>query len=345
MKRALITGITGQDAAYLAQFLLGKGYKVFGTYRRLSTPNFWRLNEQGIYNKINLIPADLMDMSSLFEAVRISDPDEVYHLAAQSFVEASFEQPITTANVSGVSVNTLLEVLRLLKPDAAFYQASSSEIFGNSDKILNENSPFHPASPYAAAKAYGYYITKIYRKAYNMRTFNGILFNHESPLRGLEFVTRKISNGVAKISLGIEDKLHLGNLEAKRDWGYAPEYAYSMWLMLQHDTPDDFVIATGRSHSVKEFVQLAFESAGIDNWEKYVEVSKRFKRPYDVEYLNGDSTKAREKLGWKSNVHFQELVKLMVAEDIRRWSDWQNGKVFPWDAPNYPGENGIITRA
>jgi len=346
VKRALITGITGQDGAYLANFLLKKGYEVYGTYRRLSSPNFWRLQHLGIFDEINLIPVDLSDTSSILEAIKISEPDEVYHLAAQSFVGASFETPIATGDVSGLAVTRILEVIRQVNPEIKFYQASTSELYGNSrsEGLLNEETKFRPASPYAAAKLYGYWITRIYREAYGIFAVNGILFNHESPLRGLEFVTRKISNAVAKIVLGLEKELRLGNLEAKRDWGYAPEYVESMWLMLQQDESDDYVIATGEAHSVREFCEIAFDIAGLD-WQEYVKVDKRFMRPLDVNYLCGDYSKAKKKLGWKSKTKFKQLVKIMVEEDLKRWERWLNGEKFPWDAPNYPSEAKILTRA
>jgi len=342
VKKALITGVTGQDGAYLAKFLLDKGYEVYGTYRRLSTPNFWRLLYLNIFDKVNLIPADLVDTSSLMEAVRLSDPDEVYHLAAQSFVGASFEQPIGTGNITGLGVTRMLDAIRMIKPDARFYQASTSELYGNNkDVMMNENSVFQPSSPYATAKLYGFWLTRIYREAYGIFAVNGILFNHESPLRGLEFVTRKISNGVAKIALGLEKELCLGNLDAKRDWGYAPEYVESMYLMLQQDKPDDYVIATGVSHSVREFAERAFDIVGL-NWEEYVKVDRRFIRPLDVNYLCGDYSKAEEKLGWKPKVKFDKLVEIMVKEDLSRWERWMNGEVFPWDAPNYKTEQKIF---
>jgi len=346
VKRALITGITGQDGAYLAKFLLERGYEVYGTYRRLSSPNFWRLQYLGIFDKVNLIPIDLSDTSSILEAIRISEPDEVYHLAAQSFVGASFETPIATGDVSGLAVTRILEVIRQVNPEIKFYQASTSELYGNSrsEGLLNEETPFKPASPYAAAKLYGYWITRIYREAYGIFAVNGILFNHESPLRGLEFVTRKISNAVAKIALGLEKELRLGNLEAKRDWGYAPEYVESMWLMLQQDEPDDYVIATREAHSVKAFCEIAFNIVGLD-LQEYVKVDKRFMRPLDVNYLCGDYSKAKKKLGWKPRTKFQQLVKIMVEEDLKRWERWLNGEKFPWDAPNYPSEAKILTRA
>lgn len=344
-KRVLVTGITGQDGAYLSKFLLDRGYEVFGTYRRSSTPNFWRLQYLDIFKDTNLIPTDLVDSGSLVEAVKISEPDEIYHLAAQSFVGASFEQPIGTCEITGLGVTRILEIIRQINPKIKFYQASTSELYGNNNnKSVNENDIFKPASPYAAAKLYGYWITRIYREGYNIFACNGILFNHESPLRGLEFVTRKISNAVAKIALGIEKEVKLGNLEAKRDWGYAPEYVESMWLMLQQKEPDDYVIGTNESHSVKEFVEKAFDVDGLD-WQEYVKVDKKFLRPLDVNFLQGDYSKAKKKLGWHPKVKFDELVKIMVKEDLSRWERWQNGERLSWDAPNYPSEAKIITRS
>jgi len=344
-KRALITGITGQDGSYLAKLLLDKGYEVYGTYRRLSTPNFWRLQYQDIFEKVNLVPADLIDLTSLIEAVEVSDPDEVYHLAAQSFVGASFEQPVGTGDITGLGVARILEAVRKVKPDARFYQASTSELYGRvTEDIQNEVTYFRPASPYGAAKLYGFWMTRIYREAYDIFACNGILFNHESPVRGLEFVTRKITNAVAKIYVGIEKNLHLGNMSAKRDWGYAPEYAECMWLMLQQEKPDDFVIATGETHSVKEFVREAFAVVDLD-WKKYVKTDKRFQRPFDVNLLHGDYSKAERELGWKPETTFKELVKIMVEEDVSRWQRWQKGEAFPWDALNYPGEANVITRS
>ena len=344
MKRALITGVTGQDGAYVAKFLLEKGYEVYGTYRRLSTPNFWRLQYLDIFERVNLIPADLVDAGSMIEAVKISEPDEVYHLAAQSFVGASFEQPIGTGEITGLGVTRVLEAIRQINPEIRFYQASTSELYGRGhSSSLTENSPFQPSSPYAAAKLYGYWLTKQYREGYNFFACNGTLFNHESPLRGLEFVTRKISNAVAKIALGIEKELYLGNLEAKRDWGYAPDYVESMWLMLQQKEPGDYVIATDEAHLVKEFAEKAFDIVGLD-WQGYVKIDKRFLRPLDVNFLQGDYSKAKKKLGWEPKVKFDELVKIMVTEDLSRWKRWQNGERFPWDAPNYPSEDKIISR-
>lgn len=342
--KALITGISGQDGAYLAQFLLGKGYRVYGTYRRLSTPNFWRLQYLDIFEQVDLIPADLVDAASIMEAINISEPDEVYHLAAQSFVGASFEQPVGAGEITGLGVTRVLEAVRAVNPRIRFYQASTSELYGKGNSHYQcEDTPFRPSSPYAAAKLYGYWITRIYREGYSIFACNGILFNHESPLRGLEFVTRKISNSVAKIALGLESEMRLGNLEARRDWGYAPEYVESMWLMLQQHEPDDYVVSTGETHSVKEFAQRAFEVVGLD-WERYTKVDKRFLRPLDVDHLQGDCTKARKGLDWSPKVKFEELVKIMVDEDLNRWQRWQGGQRFPWDAPNYPSENRILSR-
>jgi GDPmannose 4,6-dehydratase len=344
MKTALITGVTGQDGAYLAKFLLGRGYRVYGTYRRVSTPNFWRLQHLGIFKKVRMISSDLIDSASMVEAVTIAQPDEVYNLAAQSFVEASFEQPIGTGVVTGLGTTRVLEAIRQVKPDARMYQASTSELYGNSSGGRhNENTPFCPASPYAASKLYAHWMTKVYREAYGMFASNGILFNHESPLRGLEFVTRKISNGVAKISLGLAKELSLGNLNAKRDWGYAPEYVESMWLMLRKGKPGDYVIATGEVHSVREFAKEAFSAAGLD-WKDYVRVDKRFIRPLDVNMLCGDYAKAKRELGWKPRTKFRELVKLMVNVDIAMWKRMLDGEYFPWDAMHYPTESQIVTR-
>jgi GDPmannose 4,6-dehydratase len=344
MKKALITGITGQDGAYLAKFLLDKSYEVYGTFRRSSSPNFWRLLYLDIFDKISLIPMDLADMSSILESINVSEPDEIYNLAAQSFVGASFEQPIFTEEVSGLGATRFLEAIRQEKPDVKFYQASTSEQFGKAKFLpLTENSPFHPMSPYAAAKLYAYWITRIYRDGYDIFACNGILFNHESPLRGLEFVTRKISNAVAKISLGLEKELRLGNLEARRDWGYAPEYVECMWSMLHQKKPDDYVLATNEAHSVKEFVKKAFEIVGL-NWKDHVKVDKRFLRPLDIGVLYGDYSKAKKEIGWEPRTSFNELVEIMVNTDKERWERWLDGERFAWDAPNYPHERRIITR-
>ena len=343
-KRALITGITGQDGAYLAKFLLEKNYDVYGTFRRLSTPNFWRLSDLGINEKIQLIPADLIDNSSLSEALKISNPDEVYHLAAQSYVGSSFDNPLTSGEYSGMAVVRILESIRLHDPKIKFYQASSSELFGKvKESPQNEETEFNPQSPYAIAKLYGYYATNMYRDAYDMFAVNGILFNHESPLRGLEFVTRKITNAVAKIKLGLQKNLILGNLNAKRDWGYAPEYVECMWLMLQQKKSENFVISTDQSHSIKEFTELAFSTVNLD-WKKYVKSNKKYFRILEVESLLGDSTKAKKKLKWKPKITFEKLIQIMVESDLQRWTDWQNGKFFPWDAANYLQEDNILFR-
>ncbi len=335
-KKALITGITGQDGAYLSSFLLTKGYEVYGVFRRLSTPNFWRLQDLGIVNQIHTIAADIIDSSSILDAVRLSEPDEVYHLAAQSFVGYSFQQPIGTGEVTGLGVTRILEALRQAGSNAKFYHASSSEQFGDSPvNPKTETTPFFPASPYAVAKLYGHWISAIYRDAYNIFCSNGILFNHESPLRGLEFVTRKISNSAARIKLGLQKELTLGNLDAYRDWGYAPEYVEAMWLMLQQDTPGDYIIATNESHSVKEFVELAFSTVDLD-WQEYVKVADRLMRPKDVMYLQGDYSKAKEELGWTPRTTFRELVRIMVEADLQRWQQWLNGEKIRWDALNYP---------
>ena len=344
VKKALITGITGQDGAYLAKFLLDKGYEVFGTFRRLSTPNFWRLQYLDIFEKVNLIPADLVDASSIIEAIKTSEPDEIYHLAAQSFVGASFEQPVGAGEITGLGVTRILEAVREINPKIRFYQASTSELYGNGNaEPQTEVTPFQPASPYAAAKLYGYSVTRIYREGYGIFACNGILFNHESPLRGLEFVTRKISNTAAKIALGLETELKLGNVEAKRDWGYAPEYVESMWLMLQQEEPEDYVVATNEAHSVKEFVEKAFDIVNL-NPGKYVKTDSRFLRPLDISFLQGNYARSKQKLGWEPKVKFNELVEIMVKEDVSRWERWQKGERFPWDAPNYPDENRILSR-
>lgn len=314
-KKALITGITGQDGSYLAELLLEKGYKVYGLTRRTSTPNYERI--QHIVSEIELIPADLLDQHSLTSAVKDAQPDEVYNLAAQSFVTVSWHQPVLTGEFTALGTTRMLEAVRLVKPDAKFYQASSSEMFGAAEEIpQNEDTRFHPRSPYAVAKVYSHWITVNYRESFNMFAVSGILFNHESPRRGLEFVTRKVTNTVAKIKLGLVDKLKIGNLDARRDWGYAPEYVEAMYLMLQQDKPEDFVIGTGSSHSVRELIQTAFSVVGISDWDKYVEVDEALLRPADVENLVADSTKARKILGWKPKTTFAQLVKIMVEADL-----------------------------
>ena len=344
-RRALITGITGQDGAYLSKFLLKKGYSVFGTFRRTSTPNFWRLFSLGIENDINYISADLIDTPSLIEAIKISKADEVYHLAAQSYIGSSFDQPVTSGEFSGLAVTRILESIRLVDPQIKFYQASSSEIFGDVQKNLkqNEKTPFRPRSPYAIAKLYGYWTTKMYRDGYGMFASNGILFNHESPLRGLEFVTRKITNSAVKIKLGLQKKLFLGNLSAKRDWGYAPEYVEGMWKILQQKIPDDYVLSTDEVHSVKEFVSETFTYLDLD-WNQYVKHDKHFDRILEVDYLKGDSSKAHKLLKWKPKIKFKKLVQIMVDSDLDRWQRWQKGERFPWDANNYIGDDKTVFR-
>jgi GDPmannose 4,6-dehydratase len=314
-KKALITGITGQDGSYLAELLLEKGYKVYGLTRRTSTPNYERIKH--IVSEIELLPADLLDQHSLTSAVKYTQPDEIYNLAAQSFVTVSWHQPVLTGEFTALGVTRMLEAARLVKPDAKFYQASSSECFGHAEEVpQNEKTPFHPRSPYAVAKVYGHWITVNYRESFDMFCVSGILFNHESERRGLEFVTRKITNAVAKIKLGLQDKLHLGNLDARRDWGYAPDYVYAMYLMLQQKKPEDFVIGTGEDHSVRELVTEAFLHVGIKNWDKYVEVDEGLFRPADVEHLMADYSKAKKILGWQPKVKFKELVKIMVDADL-----------------------------
>lgn len=316
MPKALITGITGQDASYLAEFLLSKNYEVFGTTRRSSTVNNERIEH--LEDKIKIISADLLDQSSLVSALQASQPDEVYNLAAQSFVKTSWDQPVLTGEFTGIGVTRVLEAIRTVNPKIKFYQASSSEMFGKvTETPQKETTRFYPRSPYGVAKVYGHYITVNYRESFNMFACSGILFNHESPRRGLEFVTRKISHGVARISLGKQDKLELGNLESKRDWGFAGDYVEAMWLMLQQENPDDYVIATGETHSVKEFVELAFETVGISNWEKYVVTNvEAHLRPAEVDHLIGDASRAKKELGWTPKTSFKELVEMMVKADL-----------------------------
>lgn len=348
-KSALVTGVSGQDGAYLTRFLLDKGYEVYGTVRRVSSPNLWRLQYMEVLDKIKLIPGDMTDMASLMEAIEISDPDEVYNLAAQSFVAASFESPISTGMVDGLAPMQMLDIIRLHKPKAKFYQASTSELYGRTGKQgnnLDEEAEFVPNSPYAAAKLMSFHATRIYREAYGLFAVNGILFNHESPLRGLEFVTRKVTNAAAKISLGLQKELHLGNLDAIRDWGYAKEYVEAMWMMLQHSEPVDFVIATGEAHTVRELCQFAFQAVDLD-WEKYVKTDKSYLRPLEVNYLLGDAGKAKREIGWEAKTKFEDLITIMVKEDVKRWKMQGEGKLFPWDAPNFPDAIDVkyLTRA
>ncbi len=322
-KVALITGITGQDGSYLAEHLLSLDYRVVGLVRRSASENFWRIKP--IRNEIELIQADLLDQSSLDTAIRQIDPDEVYNLGAQSFVPTSWEQPILTAEFTGVGVTRILEAIRRHNPSIRMYQASSSEMFGRVREIpQTELTPFHPRSPYGCAKAYAHFITVNYRESYGLHACCGILFNHESPRRGMEFVTRKVSDGVARIKLGLQQTLAMGNLDAKRDWGFAGDYVRAMHLMLQHHEPQDYVIATGETHSVREFVELAFAEVGLA-WEDYVKEDERFLRPAEVDLLVGDASKAREILGWVPSVSFRGLVKLMVEADLE-WVAKQKAK-------------------
>ncbi len=332
MKRALITGITGQDGSYLAELLLEKGYEVYGIWRRKATVDYG--NIEHLKDKVHLIYADMTDAVSLIAAMQISQADEVYNLAAQSFVKTSWDTPVSTADIDAIGVTNMLEAIKLVKPEARFYQASTSEMFGKVQAVpQKEDTPFYPRSPYGVAKLYGHWITKNYRESYDMFACSGILFNHESERRGLEFVTRKITNAAVKISLGLQDNLELGNLDAKRDWGHSKDYVRAMWLMLQADTPDDYVIASNETRSVREFAQTAFSHVGIElRWEGegvdekgidvktgkvLVSVNPDFFRPAEVELLLGDPSKAQTKLGWHREIDFNELVKRMVENDIR----------------------------
>ncbi|MCX6367452.1 MAG: GDP-mannose 4,6-dehydratase [Armatimonadetes bacterium] len=316
-KRALITGITGQDGSYLTELLLSKGYEVFGVVRRSSTESYERIEH--LRDRITLIQADLLDQYSLIEALKVAQPDEVYNLAAQSFVPTSWSQAVLTGEFTALGVTKVLEAVRAVNPKIRFYQASSSEMYG---KVLEvpqrEETPFYPRSPYGVAKVYGHFITVNYRESYDLFAVSGILFNHESPRRGLEFVTRKVTDGVARIKLGLLNELRMGNLDAKRDWGFAGDYVEAMWLMLQQDTPDDYVVATGETHTVEELVEVAFERAGLD-WKKYVVQDPRFIRPAEVDLLIGDPAKAKAKLGWTPKTSFKDLVHMMVDSDLARW--------------------------
>lgn len=338
MKKALVTGIRGQDGAYLSKLLLEKGYDVYGADRRSGDSDFWRLKELGVEKDVKTIYMDLLELTNVMRMIERIKPDEVYNLAAQSFVQASFEQPILTSEIDGLGVLRILEVLRTIKPDTRFYQASTSEMFGKVQAIpQNEVTPFYPRSPYGVAKLFGHWITVNYRESYNMFTCSGILFNHESPLRGFEFVTRKLTYGIARVKRGLQDKIFVGNISSKRDWGYAPEYVEAMWLMLQKPEPDDYVVATGETHTVREFIGTAFRYAGMDIiWEgsgvdekgidrksgkAVVEVSPEFFRPAEVDILTGDYTKAKEKLGWQPRTRFEALARIMVEADIKRLED------------------------
>lgn len=318
MKNALITGITGQDGSYLAELLLEKGYKVYGLKRRTSDLNYGNVSH--LINDIEFIYADMTDIPSLITAVKKSQPDEVYNLAAQSFVQTSWEQPILTGEVDGMGVTNILEALKMVKPEAHFYQASTSEMFGKVQAIPQcETTPFYPRSPYGVAKLYAHWITTNYRESYDMFACSGILFNHESPRRGLEFVTRKVSMAVARIKNGLQNDLFLGNLDSKRDWGFAGDYVKAMWLMLQQETPDDYVIATGETHTIREMCEVAFNYAGL-NYEDFVKIDPRFFRPAEVEILLGDPTKAKKALGWELSVSFKQLIEMMVQSDLDKIS-------------------------
>jgi len=315
-KRALITGITGQDGSYLAELLLGEGYDVFGMIRRLSAPNVWRIEH--LLDRVTLKPADLLDQLSLLRLIEDVEPDEIYNLAAMSFVPASWDQPMLTGEFNSQGVTRLLDAIRCVNPKIKFYQASSSEMFGKVREVpQTELTPFYPRSPYGVSKVFAHYITVNYRESYDLFAVSGMLFNHESPRRGLEFVTRKVTDGVARIKLGLSDKLSIGNLDAHRDWGFAGDYVRAMYLMLQQNRPEDYVIATGVSHSVRELVGIAFARVGLD-WEKYVWQDPALLRPAEVDHLLGDSTKARNQLGWTPRVDFKQLVEMMVDADLER---------------------------
>ncbi|MGD0220359.1 MAG: GDP-mannose 4,6-dehydratase [Acidimicrobiales bacterium] len=313
-RRALITGVTGQDGSYLAEFLLGKGYEVFGMVRRSSTVTFERVAH--IQDRITLVPGEMLDEVSIINVLRECRPDELYNLAAQSFVQTSFSQPVFTGEATALGVTRVLDAIRFVNPEIRFYQASSSEMFGKvHESPQTELTPFHPRSPYGVAKVYGHWITVNYRESYGLHASSGILFNHESPRRGLEFVTRKVTHGAARIAVGLEREVRLGNLEAQRDWGFAGDYVRAMWLMLQQDQPDDFVVATGQTHSVRELCEVAFGRVGL-HWEDHVVVDEKFLRPAEVDILVGDATKVRTTLGWKPEVGFAELVEMMVDADL-----------------------------
>ena len=328
MKTALITGITGQDGSYLAEFLLDRGYRVVGMLRRLSLENYARIEH--LSDRIELAQGDLLDQASLASILREFEPDEVYNLAAMSFVPTSWNQPVLTGEFTALGVTRMLDAIRLVDRSVRFYQASSSEMFGKVREVpQSESTPFHPRSPYGVAKVYGHYITVNYRESYDMFAVSGILFNHESPRRGLEFFPRKVSDGVARIALGLSDALHLGNLEAKRDWGYAGDYVRAMWMMLQQDEPCDFVVASGEQHTCRELVEIAFRHLGLD-MDRYVKLDPRLLRPAEVDHLVGDASLARAKLGWRPEVSFDQLVQMMVDADVKRLERAaRNGDVQP----------------
>lgn len=320
-KKALITGILGQDGPYLAKLLLGKGYKVYGLMRRYSNPSFDNLDYLGITKDVDFVEGDMADESSLLNLIKAVSPDEVYNLAAQSFVGGSWQQAKLTTEINALGVLYLLNAIKLFSPISRFYQASTSEMFGlgNNKDYQDENTNFHPRSPYGISKVYAYWMTVNFRESYGLFTCNGILFNHESPIRGRQFVTRKITDAVARIKLGLADKLYLGNLNSRRDWGFAGDYVTAMYLMLQHNRPDDYVVGTGENHSVREFVELAFKCVGIKNWDKYVIIDARHKRPAEIPELKAQPTKVMRILGWKPKVTFSELVKMMVDADLKRY--------------------------
>ena len=321
-KKALITGITGQDGSYLAEFLLGKGYDVYGMVRRTSTVRYERI--QHIQNQLQLIQGDMGDLSSLITAIGAVEPDEVYNLAAQSFVPTSWNQPVFTGDITGLGVTRMLEALRTINPAIRFYQASSSEMFGKVREVpQKETTPFYPRSPYGVAKVYGHWITVNYRESYDLFTCSGILFNHESPRRGMEFVTRKVTYHAAMIKLELANEIRIGNLDSKRDWGFAGDYVRAMWLMLQQDEPDDYVIATGKTHSVERLLEVAFAHVGL-NWRDYAVQDQRFMRPAEVDLLVGDSSKAQQTLGWRPEVSFEELIGMMVEADLKKLRDNPN---------------------
>ncbi len=321
-KKALITGITGQDGSYLAEFLLSKGYEVFGMVRRTSTVRYERI--QSIQHQLQLIQGDMGDLSSLITAISTVEPDEVYNLAAQSFVPTSWNQPVFTGDITGLGVTRLLDAVRTVNPGIRFYQASSSEMFGKVREVpQSETTPFYPRSPYGVAKVYGHWITVNYRESYDLYTCSGILFNHESPRRGMEFVTRKVTYHAAKIKLEMANEIRIGNLDSKRDWGFAGDYVRAMWLMLQQEEPDDFVIATGETHSVKRLLEVAFGHVGL-NWRDYAVQDQRFMRPAEVDLLVGDPAKARQALGWEPKISFEELIGMMVESDLKKLRDSPN---------------------
>lgn len=319
-KTALITGILGQDGPYLAKLLLEKDYKVYGLIRRYTNPNFSNTDYLGVTDKIEFVSGDMTDECSVMNIIKNIRPDEVYNLAAQSFVGSSWDQSKITTEINALGVLYLLNAIKFFSPNTRFYQASTSEMFGNSHEegLQKEETPFHPRSPYAIAKLYAYWLTINFKESYGMYCSNGILFNHESPIRGIEFVTRKISDGVARIKLGLADEIRLGNLDSKRDWGFAGDYVEAMWLMLQQEKPDNYIVSTGETHSIRDFLDLAFSHVGIKDWEKYVKIDPRFKRPAELFSLHGTNKKAKEVLNWEPKVKFEELVKMMVDADLER---------------------------